>query len=420
MTAVSNSHTVLWVPRYWPAVGGTEFHSHELAVHLSQSQRVTVLAHCTTTEYSQQPLTVSAAQAQFSDTTTGDVRHVKLAPEKQFVNVLSWLGKFHSKNMMARMIYQLFFKLAYRKLAMAILKDANRIHFIYNGLTEAATLAAQQAAELDIPFIFTPNILDTSEYGSDWDSPSFHKLYACADQLIALTEHEAQWLINRGVDKKKISVVPYGPILKPREPSHETGNASELLSTRFILFLGRLVPGKGSNVLLSAFESLCDSDSITQLIMVSPPDNSTHLLISQLNVRLKSTRVHLLQDVSQPFKTALLEEAAVLCVPSERESLGGVYIEAMASKTPVIALDRPVSRCVIEHNKEGLLVSGDQTSVIDGLRTILDNPTLADNMGRAGVETVASRYSWPVVTNKILSVYSKVEDVSSLEMKKAA
>jgi len=160
MTAVFDSHTVLWVPRYWPAVGGTEFHSHELAQHLSRTQCVTVLAHCTKTENSQQPLTTSAVQTRFKDTTDGTVRTVELAANRRYLNILTWLGKHHAKNKIIRIFFQWFFSQAYTA---PFLKEADRIHFIYNGLTEAAFLAADQAAALNIPFIFTPNILDTCD-----------------------------------------------------------------------------------------------------------------------------------------------------------------------------------------------------------------------------------------------------------------
>lgn len=420
MTSVTDSHTVLWVPRYWPAVGGTEFHSHELARHLAGKQRVTVLTHCTTTQKTQQALTESAAQTRYSDNTLESVRTVELAPSKPFASVLTWLGKHHEKNRLARFLYQLTFAHAYKNSINPLLQDADRIHFIYNGLTEAAGLAARHAELLNIPFIFTPNILDTSATGSDWDSSSFHQLYNRAEKLIALTDHEAQWLIEHGVCEKKISVVPYGPILKPRDPSIENEDIEKLLSTRFILFLGRLVPSKGFMLLSNAFEKLMVKDPTTQLVVIGPTVDDSSEFFHQLRNQLGNKRVHLLQDISQPLKTAFLEEAAVLCVPSNSESLGGVYIEAMASKTPVVALNRPVSRCVIEHNKEGVLVNNDEESLIDGLRAVLDNPLLAKKMGTAGKLKVDDQFSWPVVTQKMLSAYDLSNNSLNPNLKKAS
>ena len=239
-------------------------------------------------------------------------------------------------------------------------------------------------------------------------------------QLVALTDHEARWLVEHGVSEDKISVIPYGPILKPRDPSHEYGDIADLLSNRFILFLGRLVPSKGFNLLLNAFEKMSSEDPNTHLIMIGPTVDKNSAPKHQVHEQLNSPRVHLLQDISQTLKTAFLEEAAVLCVPSSSESLGGVYIEAMACNTPVIALDRAVSRCVIEHDSEGILVTNDEHSLVDGLRIILDNPQLADEMGQAGKKKVEELFAWPVVTKKMLGVYGLFDDSLSSEIKKVA
>lgn len=398
---------MLWVPRYWPAIGGTEFHSRELARHLSRDHRVSVLVHCTHTESLSEPLSVSAALAQPSNTLDGTVRTSTLGTSKPYSIVLSLLGRVHARSKVARKLYQLFFNYAFKQSAKALLVDADRVHFVYNGLTEAASLAAQLCAELQIPFIFTPNALDTSDEDSDWASPSFRSLYERADRLIALTDHEAKWLAAQGANPAKIDVVPYGPILEPREPAEEQGDIASVLSSRYVLFLGRLVPEKGCLPLIEAFKLLSTDDQRTHLVLVGPAEESINDFVNQVNRRFESKRVHLIPTVTQAQKTALIEQAVVLCLPSTRESLGGVYIEAMACGTPVVALDRPVSHCVIDNQRDGLLVDGTPESITDGLRTVIDNPDLAKQLGEAGKVKVAQRFAWSVVTRQMLNVYEK-------------
>lgn len=409
MAAVSDSHTVLWVPRYWPAVGGTEFHSRELAQCLSRGHRVTVLAHCTSTEVLQQSLPQSAALTNPSDEMDESVRTITLAPAPSYKMLLSLLGRFHAKSRFARRLYQRCFDSAYKDSIKSLIGDADRIHCIYNGLTESAILAAEVASELGIPFIFTPNVLDTYKTGSDWDSLGFQWLYGCADQIIALTTHEAEWLVAHGVSEARVSIVPYGPILKPRRQEMETGDVATLLASRYVLFLGRLVPEKGYQLLLEAFEVLVKTDKDLQLVLVGPAEKSSKSLINGVNERLGEARVHLIEDVPQPVKTALLEEAQLLCLPSSRESLGGVYIESMASGTPVIALDRPVSRCVIDNMKDGLLVFNDLDGIVQGVKELLDNPEMRREMAEVGIAKVSTRYTWELVTESMISVYSHVD-----------
>ena len=147
---------------------------------------------------------------------------------------------------------------------------------------------------------------------------------------------------------------------------------------------------------------------------------SSRVLINNVNERLNHPRVHLIENVPQPIKSALLEEAQVLCLPSRRESLGGVYIESMASGTPVIALDRPVSHCVIDHAENGLLVSEDVDSIIDGLQILLNDSTLRQTMAQSGIEKVNSLYTWEIVTRKIIAAYELVNRKYSAGVDKAA
>jgi len=409
MTEPYEGKTVLWVPRFWPAVGGTEFHTYELAQNIARVSPVCVVNHCTTTASLNRNLPEQAALSRASDTWLGDFRNVTLAPENRLVRPLSFLGRYYSTHAFVRRAYQYYFFKAYVDSATALIKDAKRIHFVYNGLTDAACLASQLAEQIGIPFIFTPNVLDTSPSGSAWASRSFQNLYNSASQIIALTDHEAGWLVDQGVSANKISVVPYGPILQPRITVAETEAASELIKSKYILFLARLVPEKGYQLLLKAFELLATRDDETKLLLVGPAEDSMRELIDAVNLRLGRLRVHLLPNVAQPLKTALIEEAALLCVPSRRESFGGAYIEAMACATPVVALDRPVSRCVIDHGVNGLLVENSTEGLVAALRKLLNDPTLAQEMGNAGQRKVSEHYAWPVVTAQTLKVYERAE-----------
>jgi len=411
MTQQSDTHTVVWVPRFWPAVGGTEFHSHELARNLAQTQKVTVLTHCTETESAQAPLAKLAAESAYKISDYGELRVVNLAATQQYKRSLALLGQNGFAGVRRR-AYRYCFDKAFRVSATEYVATADRIHFIYNGLTSAASLACDLAHEHDIPFVFTPNVLDTSQ-SSAWSSKSFRELYASAAQLIALTEHEASWLVQQGARSDRISVVPYGPILQERCSAPISPEVHKLSQSDYVMFLGRLVPEKGYEMLLQSFERLTIDDQTTQLVLVGPAEHGVCQLIAALNARFKSKRIHLLQNVSQAEKTMLLEEALMLCLPSRRESLGGVYIESMACATPVIALDRPVSRCVIDHGQDGLLVDDSVSSLMTAMRKLLEQPELAEEMGRAGRKKIAQRYAWPVVTKSIKDAYALAEKAFS-------
>jgi glycosyltransferase involved in cell wall biosynthesis len=85
-----------------------------------------------------------------------------------------------------------------------------------------------------------------------------------------------------------------------------------------------------------------------------------------------------------------LAAADVLAVLSEREGAPNVFVEAFASKRPVIATDLVGHRVYVHHGREGLLVPvGDQGAVVASLRRLHDQPGLLSHMSRAAFVAAA-------------------------------
>jgi phosphatidylinositol alpha-mannosyltransferase len=154
-------------------------------------------------------------------------------------------------------------------------------------------------------------------------------------------------------------------------------------SGRAILFVGRHEPRKGLEVLLKAFSAL-DTDAVlwvagegpeTAALAAAAPDN-----------------VEWLGRISDQELAERLRAAAVFCAPSlHGESFGVVLLEAMAAGTPVVASDISGYRDVARQDKEALLVpGGDPAALAEGLRRVLDDPTLAGRLVEAGTARAAS------------------------------
>ena len=81
-------------------------------------------------------------------------------------------------------------------------------------------------------------------------------------------------------------------------------------------------------------------------------------------------------------------------MPSLRESFGIVALEAMAMKLPVIASRIGGLEEVVEHERTGLLVPpGDAAALAEAIRTLAENPEMRRNMGEAGRQRVAEKFS---------------------------
>ncbi len=152
---------------------------------------------------------------------------------------------------------------------------------------------------------------------------------------------------------------------------------------RAILFVGRHEPRKGLEVLLDAFANL-ERDAV---LWVAGEGPATAALAAAA-----PPGVEWLGRISDGELAQRLRTAAVFCAPSlHGESFGVVLLEAMAAGTPVVASDIAGYRDVARDDREAVLVpGGDVAALTNGLRRVLDDPTLARRLVEAGTARAAS------------------------------
>jgi phosphatidyl-myo-inositol alpha-mannosyltransferase len=149
-----------------------------------------------------------------------------------------------------------------------------------------------------------------------------------------------------------------------------------------ILFVGRHEPRKGLGVLLDAFAEL-DRDAALWIAGEGPQTD-------ELRAR-RVPRVEWLGAVSEIEKARRLRGASVACFPSiEGESFGVVLLEAMASRTAVVASDLTGYRNVARGGREAVLVApGDASGLSGVLGQVLDDAALRSELVAAGTARAA-------------------------------
>lgn len=188
-------------------------------------------------------------------------------------------------------------------------------------------------------------------------------------------------------------------------------------SGRAILFVGRHEPRKGLEVLLKAFSAL-DTDAV---LWVAGEGPETAALAATATVSGGSRRrcqgdtpcppgnVEWLGRISDQELAERLRTAAVFCAPSlHGESFGVVLLEAMAAGTPVVASDISGYRDVARHDREAVLVpAGDPAALAEGLRRVLDDPTLAARLVEAGTARAAT-FSMERLAGRYIGLYESL------------
>ncbi len=158
----------------------------------------------------------------------------------------------------------------------------------------------------------------------------------------------------------------------------------------FLLYGGRIDPGKGCEELLEYFTSYKEHGGEAMLVLMG-------VKLMQLPEVPWVTFAGLL---SERERLEALEAATIVVVPSPYESLSLLALEAMAVGTPVLCNGR--SEVLVEHcvkSNAGLFYT-DREEFIDCANLLLADERLRRAMGRNGKEYVKRNYRWDVIMAK--------------------
>ena len=102
---------------------------------------------------------------------------------------------------------------------------------------------------------------------------------------------------------------------------------------------------------------------------------------------------------------ALFSEAHIVCLPSYREGLSKVLIEAAAAGLPLVATDIPGNRSIVQDGVNGLLVPmKDPESLAKALQELIEDPERCQTMGQASRRIATADFS----IEQILTGYGEV------------
>ncbi|MDH4099967.1 MAG: glycosyltransferase family 4 protein [Nitrospirota bacterium] len=137
------------------------------------------------------------------------------------------------------------------------------------------------------------------------------------------------------------------------------------------------------------------------------PDNPASIPFSQLNAWQVAGDIEWWGHRSD--MAAVFEAAHVVCLPSYREGLPKVLLEAAACGCPIVATDVPGCREIVKNGYNGFLVPVKNTiKLAEALEILVKNPKIRLTMGRHGREMVEAEFSNDHVVTQTLALYRKL------------
>ena len=114
----------------------------------------------------------------------------------------------------------------------------------------------------------------------------------------------------------------------------------------------------------------------------------------------------------------LLSRVDIVVLPSYREGVPRILIEAAACGLPLVATDVPGCREIVAHNVNGLLVPAkDSISLAGAIRHLSANPDERVRMGEAGRKKALEEFDEKIVIRETLGVYRELLSIPSPEAK---
>jgi len=119
----------------------------------------------------------------------------------------------------------------------------------------------------------------------------------------------------------------------------------------------------------------------------------------------------------------LYTHAAVFCCPSIYEPFGIINLEAMACETAVVASAVGGIKEVVVHGETGFLVPLEQMQespfeptnpeqfsrdLAARINELMANPSLREQMGRAGRRRAESTFSWKAIAEQTIALYREL------------
>lgn len=165
-----------------------------------------------------------------------------------------------------------------------------------------------------------------------------------------------------------------------------------------VLFVGRLMPHKGIDILIDALSGEAE------LEIVGQADDQRYL--EQLKTLARGKRVTFNPPISDTELIAKYRQARLTAIPSTADGGYTTALESMACGTPVVASNVGSLPELVADGQTGLIVPPhDPVALRAKISLLVGDTRLADEMGKAGRQRVLERFTWDAVADRCLDAY---------------
>ena len=290
--------------------------------------------------------------------------------------------------------------------------DLVHLHALFSPVTTAAATVARHQK---LPYILRP--LGTLDPADLQKKRQLKNLYAtllerpnlAGAAAIHFTSNQEAKISERFGTLTQDLVIPLGVTL-PKSAEQSFRSRMGIPGDRpLLLFMSRIDPKKGLDLLIPALENLANEGQPFQFVLAgaNPQDPAYEAKIRhQIQSSVLHDRTTLTGFISGGEKTTLLQEADLFILPSYYENFGIAVAEAMAAGTPVVISDQVHIWQEITQSQSGWVSACTIESLTETLRLALSDRAEQQRRGLNAQIYAQKFYSWSAIAQQMIQAYS--------------
>ncbi|NET00242.1 MAG: glycosyltransferase [Sphaerospermopsis sp. SIO1G1] len=292
--------------------------------------------------------------------------------------------------------------------------DIAHLHALYSPVISAAAMICRQQ---NLPYILRP--LGTLDPADLQKKKQLKKLYTAlleraniegAAAIHFTSEQEANISERFGVNTKDL-VIPLGVVPQQKIDADVKFKLGIPEDKTVILFMSRIDPKKGLELLIAALEKLLNQGFDFHFVLAgtNPQDPIYEQKIkSEIENSSLQDYTTVTGFVTGETKIGLLQTADLFVLPSYYENFGIAVAEAMVAGTPVIISDQVHIYQQIIDSESGWVGKTSVESVVDLLTTALSQPQECQRRGLNAQEYAMNNFSWDAIAKQIIRAYQDI------------